>query len=466
MSHLLSASVLPQLFAACALAVGAQAQVWSPHRPYSTPSARGSAAIAFEPLRGVFVCFGGWDGVQSLADTWEYDGIRWTQMTPSSAPPARHGALMCHDPVSQRLVLFGGLDASLAPLGDTWLWNGVVWSLHSQPGQTPSPRFAAAAAFHPPSGSIFLFGGQQASSPLFLQDLWQWNGAAWSLAAASTPVGRRSQVGFAFDPASQRLVLAGGHSDTPARAFFDDTWTFDGATWIQSSGARFGPGRSSHAMAYIASVGRVVLFGGYSGSGSGIRYGDTWELTPSGWQRVSSSSSPSARSACSLASNTRTGSAMLFGGSGFGSLGAFADTWTYGEPNPPTVQATGIGCSWGGDTPALRAASLPWRGERFEVTMTGLPPLPRNLPFLVMGTPVIPPFDLGLLGAPGCLAYLNPYLPLAPAGGINVGGATTWFLPVPLGLAGWGFNLQGIVVEPAANVLGIAVSNAIDCVVR
>ena len=124
-----------------------------------------------------------------------------------------------------------------------------------------------------------------------------------------------------------------------------------------------------------------------------------------------------------------------------------------------------MGCSWGGGVPLLDAVALPWAGERLELVLSGLPPSPQNLPILVIGA-AVPPFDLGSLGAPGCAAYLNPYLPLTPASGVNVGGRARWLIPVPAGLAGGTFDLQGIVVAPTANSLGIVVSNALGGVIR
>ena len=41
------------------------------------PSGRGMAAMGYDPLREVFVLFGGFDADGVLSDTWEFDGASW-----------------------------------------------------------------------------------------------------------------------------------------------------------------------------------------------------------------------------------------------------------------------------------------------------------------------------------------------------------------------------------------------------
>ncbi len=66
---------------------------------------------------------------------------------------------------------------------------------------------------------------------------------------------------FLHEPSSERLttrsVFAGGN----ASGRFNEAWTFDGATWPQTS-ALPGP-RSAAAMAYDRYIQSVVLFGGF-----------------------------------------------------------------------------------------------------------------------------------------------------------------------------------------------------------
>ena len=71
-------------------------------------------------------------------------------------------------------------------------------------------------------------------------------------------------------------------------------------------------------------------------------------------------------------------------------------------------------------------------------------------------------FDLGKMGAPGCIAYANPHVVLGP---LLTDFNGEWFSPpflvpnVP-SLAGTEFYNQFFVIDLRANRLGIVVSNA------
>src|SRR5436305_1709799 len=69
----------------------------------------------------------------------------WTQAPTLLAPPPRVGAAMAYDPAHHVTVLFGGFGAQ-STLGDTWLWDGLIW--HAvQPSISPPARGAAAFAW-------------------------------------------------------------------------------------------------------------------------------------------------------------------------------------------------------------------------------------------------------------------------------------------------------------------------------
>src|SRR5262249_5957183 len=54
-------------------------------------------------------------------DTWEWDGIDWTQRAPASSPPARSGHVLAFDASRGRTVLFGS-----SSFGDTWEYGPVA----------------------------------------------------------------------------------------------------------------------------------------------------------------------------------------------------------------------------------------------------------------------------------------------------------------------------------------------------
>jgi hypothetical protein len=120
-----------------------------------------------------------------------------------------------------------------------------------------------------------------------LAGTWEWDGTVWTQVADMGPDG---SLGCALVFRSTRAALFGGVStraEVPARRLFGLTWEWDGAHWTARQDIGVGA-RVGHAMAYDATRGRVVLFGGLQGfvdddETSQLR-GDTWEHpdTPGG----------------------------------------------------------------------------------------------------------------------------------------------------------------------------------------
>lgn len=72
--------------------------------------------MAYDAARGVTVLVGGYNGVD-LGDTWEWNGTIWTHR-PTSGPTARYHHAMSGDSSRGVMVLFGGLSGVY--LNDTW----------------------------------------------------------------------------------------------------------------------------------------------------------------------------------------------------------------------------------------------------------------------------------------------------------------------------------------------------------
>src|SRR6185503_9338866 len=132
---------------------------WKKLSPAVSPSARAGHAIAYEPVSGKVVIFGGYDDANYLDETWSFDGTTWTQETPPSSPPPRAAASLAHDVVTQSLVLFGGYDGT-GYLGDTWLWDGATSSWTNVPTAIAPPAVTSPMGFEDPlSGHAVIFGG-------------------------------------------------------------------------------------------------------------------------------------------------------------------------------------------------------------------------------------------------------------------------------------------------------------------
>jgi hypothetical protein len=266
----------------------------------------------------------------------EAQTVNWVEVA-SGTPSARCCVGMAYDGATHSTVLFGG-DNTGEIYGDTWVWSGG-W-LHASPATSPSARFGAGMAYDAAAGTIVLFGGQT-STGTYPNDTWTWNGADWvqQFPPVSPPGRAFNTQGMAYDAATQTVVLFGGNNSDGA---LDDTWTWDGIakTWTQQNpGAS--PSPRGAPMAYDAATQTVVLFGG-SGNGSAV-YGDTWTWNGTTWSQHFPTPAPSPRGSPAMTYDAGLGVVVLFGGAVGGMWqDSTNDTWiwtgvTWRQIHPATV---------------------------------------------------------------------------------------------------------------------------------
>ncbi len=233
-------------------------------------------------------------------------------------------------PAVGSVVAFGGArDASLGPImTDTWVHRDGVWTRSARRGVVPPERMAGALAFAGRGGDagVVVFGGVTARGVPVAADTWRWTGNHWSLVRPSgTPPTSRRGHAMASDTNNDVAVLFGGFDG----AFKDDTYLFDGSSWVAVQGGPRPPAREGHCMTYASALGKIVLFGGRSASAGLLS--DTWEfdVTAQTWQQVASSLSPPARrdAAMSWYDSGVSSYVVLFGGSN-GTV-PMNDTWRY-----------------------------------------------------------------------------------------------------------------------------------------
>ena len=117
---------LPWLLASCLLVEASAQHNWV-YRVAAGPSPRNGVAMAFDSQRGVTVLFGGSNQPTTFQDTWEWDGVVWTQRTPATHPPS--AGRFVYD--SQRGVCV------LVNSSGTWEWNGTDWAQRTTTGMLP-----------------------------------------------------------------------------------------------------------------------------------------------------------------------------------------------------------------------------------------------------------------------------------------------------------------------------------------
>ena len=125
-------------------------------------------------------------------------------------------------------------------------------------------------------------------------------------------------------------------------------------------GTNPGP-REGPAIAYDATNGLVVLFGGYDG----VNLGDTWEYTPgtNTWTQTSTTG-PSPRAYAGLTFDSFNGTVVLFGG--VSDLQSEADTWEYNAATNTWYQTTPAT-----SPPAMGSYSLTYDSTAQRVILVG-----------------------------------------------------------------------------------------------
>ena len=136
---------------------------------------------------------------------------------------------------------------------------------------------------------------------------------------------------MATDPVTGKVLLFGGISGSRS---LDDTWTWNGAAWKAIRPSISPSPRLGAAMAADPATGTVVLFGGVSDradTGVAVDLGDTWiwDGATRSWSQHLPVVSPPPGAAGSMAYDGATGTVVLFGGGPSSGAVQPNQTWTW-----------------------------------------------------------------------------------------------------------------------------------------
>lgn len=245
----------------------------------------------------------------SRNETWEWDGSTWTRRLTSPQPTYYGGAAFTYDTLRRRSVLVTN--------GTTWEWDGTSWQRITS-AVLPANLDHSFAYYDPHRRRVVLLS--QAARTLDLAPELEFDGAVWSSSQKiGGPSGSRTQQNLAMttDTVRNRIVAFGG-------ANLDELWEWNGSSWLrQARSGTWPPGRTASRLAFQASTGKTLMFGGANGS---TLLSDTAEWDGRIWQRHSPTASPTARQGFGLAFDSARSRAVLFGGEGSTLLG---DTWEW-----------------------------------------------------------------------------------------------------------------------------------------
>ncbi|MEO5717232.1 MAG: kelch repeat-containing protein [Chthoniobacterales bacterium] len=111
----------------------------------------------------------------------------------------------------------------------------------------------------------------------------------WNALSPTTSPEARSYLAMTYDSVSKKVLLFGGFSGS---GYLNDTWTFDGTNWTKVETAISPSARANAQMAYDRRTRKVVLFGGFNGRDLGDTW--LWDGATSSWTQATPLHSPKA----------------------------------------------------------------------------------------------------------------------------------------------------------------------------
>lgn len=459
------------------------------------PFPRPTSLSWFDSARGRLVITSGL-GTNSISPAsagafgvWYWDGSQWSRPVAGDGPPFYAPAAW--DSWRGRLLRYGGMQYVGMELNELWSRDSAtgVWSML---GTGPGARANHVCAFDSRRGRLVVFGGSHfdsGSGADYLVDplrTSEWDGATWHAIPSpgpgwsqqSFPVGRM-RAAMAYDPARGRCVLFGGNFGygTPMpQGYQNDTWEWDGATWTRMQPTSVPPAVYSPSMWYDTSLGACVLWanGRYAWNGADWLPVATPVLPGNGaYVRFDAAREVLLGVASQVVYELRSGVWLPVGnhagwlGDAFDlGRGAFpiADEvyWhDVGDASAATVLPFGAGCAGSAGVPVLHCEE-PFRLGTIHAAH--LARVPANGTFIGLlgseagqwrGLPL--PIDLGPFGAPQCQLQTE-------VAANEILGGEAWPVSVPASayLLGLRFRLQALVLDAAANALGLTATNGLQ----
>ncbi len=231
---------------------------WHQMNPSSSPPARFGHAMAYDASLQRVILFGGQSAFGDSNDTWAWDGANWTQIVSAVNPSPRSGDAMAFDAARGQMVLFGGTHFQQGvPVfySDTWALDASGW--HEIPVVTPpAARFGQVMAYHPGLHAVVMVGGYGGKNLGadgtwnydFHLETWLWNGIEWTMQFPENQPGPAYTMGAAWDESRQALIVHVG-DDLTCDSRGPKTFLLKGsapASTPKAGRAQPGPGRSGN----------------------------------------------------------------------------------------------------------------------------------------------------------------------------------------------------------------------------
>ncbi|MCI4320578.1 MAG: PKD domain-containing protein [Thermoplasmata archaeon] len=341
---------------------GGAAPGWTNITNGTSPSSRFGAAIAYDPLAGYTLFFGGMYGPYgwgsgrfgtNLNDTWTFANGVWTNITASAgrAPTPREFASLTYDSRDGYMLLVGGeADGNSTPRGcagpcsDTWKFAQGQWT------ELPATLFTqwGFSAIYDSSGGYVLGiiraegispTGTGGASVAYEGGIWVALGYN-STTNRTSPSPRYWYPALVDDPAAHGVLLIGGRNGAGGGPASNATWLFSNGSWTNLTGIlSASPPRDSYPAATYDSATSQVVFVSTNTNLLSSGGTSTWGFNGT-WTNLSSAKQPPSVGAASLTWDSADRSSLFFGGATEGgNRGSLNATWEW-SANPNIVEVT------------------------------------------------------------------------------------------------------------------------------
>jgi len=302
----------------------APAQSIAAHRPatFDAPSPRGTLQMVHDPLRDRLYLVGGISPIpcQDLScanslidDLWGFNPRSHTWSEISDQLPPREGDAAALDSRSRRIIM---IQPFFGPI-ETWAYDldKGTWE-NRHPAVEPPARWGSMMIYDSRADRVLLFGGADLSDNTGLNDLWAYDyeSNTWTQRHPAVSPPPHQWHALVYVPTSDRTVLFGGTNPSDG-SLLNDTWAYDyhRNRWTDLAPRHAPAPRMTHYMAFEPRTNRLVLFGGFL-SPYDQATGDTWiyDVATNRWRQAFPKASPGPR-AFHVMSRTN-GPVVLFGG--------------------------------------------------------------------------------------------------------------------------------------------------------
>ena len=319
-------------------------QEWTELHPANPPPARVYHAMAYDPISGKVILFGGrtGPGESSLSDTWAYDppANTWTELHPNLSPQTRAEHAMCALGDTGKILLYGGRSwPDWDVYHQTYFFDTATGQWQSvTPEKEPTAAILTGLAYDARDHRAVLFGG--AFDPRWgpSNETWAFDDSivAWSRLDIGNPPSARESIEGAYDALRGRFLTFGGGYKTYDALLWQEcgeTCIYDvqANQWSILPEDETGPAaREEACFTYSPSLDQAMLFGGVNVE----VLNDLWVLSPDGtWTRITAENPPQELCGAAMVANPETGEVVLFGGRNIDKKSKeihwFGDTYLY-----------------------------------------------------------------------------------------------------------------------------------------